>query len=478
MERSGFTAFEIVQQIWAQLNLPPEALSQLELKCDGSGMPSSFKIGHLAQASIALSALAAAICYANSTGKSVPRTIVPRHGACFEFKSERLYQIEGQNPPSSWGPIGGLHKTSDGYVRIHDNFPHHRDGALTLLGCQPNATRDDVARAAKHWCAIDVENAAADAGLPIYALRTPEQWDVTPQARAISSLPIILRKLDHTNPRPYHRMGNFPSKKCLSGIRVLELSRVIAAPVAGRTLAAHGADVLWVTSPSLPDLPALDRELARGKRTIQLDLNDPAARQKLTELAREADVFIQSYRPGALANKGFSIESLVGESRNGIVIGDLSAFGSSGPWSQRRGFDSLVQTCSGMNVSEAEHFGEGQPARPMPCQALDHGAGYFLASGIAAALYKRATEGGSYHVEVSLAGVMKYLRSLGEYEGKTGFDCRDFHSLDDVPEDLIEERESGFGRYQFLKHTPKIEGLEVGWEVMPKKLGTDEARWL
>lgn len=131
-----------------------------------------------------------------------------------------------------------------------------------------------------------------------------------------------------------------------------------------------------------------------------------------------------------------------------------------------------------MNVSEAEHFGAGEPARPTPCQALDHAGGYFLAAGVMAALYRQPTEGGSYQVDVSLAGVMKYLRSLGQYNGRSGFDCRDYESSTEVPKEFMESRKSGFGVLKAVKHSASIEGVDVGWDIMPKPLGSDESRWL
>jgi hypothetical protein len=156
----------------------------------------------------------------------------------------------------------------------------------------------------------------------------------------------------------------------------------------------------------------------------------------------------------------------------------MSAYGPDGHWSSNRGFDSLIQTCSGMNVSEAEHLGAGEAARPTPCQALDHAGGYFLAAGILATLYKQATEGGSWEVDVSLAGVMKYLRSLGQFEGKSGFGTRDCTCTSDVPEEYLETNETGFGEMIAVRHSADIEGLQVGWDVMPKPLGTDEKKWL
>jgi crotonobetainyl-CoA:carnitine CoA-transferase CaiB-like acyl-CoA transferase len=271
-----------------------------------------------------------------------------------------------------------------------------------------------------------------------------------------------------------------PSTRCLQGLRVLELTRVLAGPIAGRTLAAHGADVLWITSPRLPDLPALDKDTARGKRSIQLDLNDPDDMTRLRALVKEADVFLQSYRPTSLAARGLSPEELVKLNPN-IIIANLSAFGTAGPWNERRGFDSLVQTCSGMNVSEASYFGHpnGAEAKPMPCQALDHASGYFLATGIAAAVYRRAKEGGAWRVDVSLAGTMKWLRSLGQMkpvgkEGEGGIVPRD----EEVGGESMEERESGFGILRAVRHAARVEDREVGWVRMPGLLGGDEVKWL
>jgi len=251
---------------------------------------------------------------------------------------------------------------------------------------------------------------------------------------------------------------------------------VIAAPVAGRTLAAHGADVLWVTSPTLPDLPDLDIDVSRGKRTVQLDIKTPDGKAELLNLLRTADIFIQSYRPGSLAAQGLSAEELCSANPN-LIVASLNAYGPYGPWSQNRGFDSLVQTCSGINVADAARYGADEPARVLPCQALDHGAGYFLATGIMAALYKRATEGGAYEIKVSLAGVMKYLRSLGQFEGKSVFNRKDFKRPEDVDQ-YLETRETGFGELRAVRHSASIEGVEVGWEQMPKPLGSDKSVWL
>ncbi|RAQ67360.1 CAIB/BAIF family enzyme [Aspergillus flavus] len=477
-ERSHFSAKDSVDYLWTKLGLPATSLEKLQLPGQGLGLPSSFKIAHIAQASIGLSALLAAQVYAYRTNSALPTVTVPLQHAAIEFKSERLYTLAGKPAPSPWGPIGGLHKTSDGYVRVHDSFPNHRDGALALVGCEPNATRAELGSKIEKWRSVDLETAAFDNNLVISALRSYSQWDVLPQARMITDFPITLRKLCD-GPVGLPSTMQSPPDKALRGLRVLEVSRVIAAPLSGRTLSAHGADVLWVTSPNLPDLPTMDRDFGRGKRTIQLDLDTPTDQDTFSQLLEGAHVFVQGFRPGSLSHRGYSPSALSKrfQHRN-IICANMSAYGPDGPWSDKRGFDSLIQTCAGMNVSEAEHFGAGEAARPTPCQALDHAGGYFLAAGITAALYKQATEGGSWQVDVSLAGVMKYLRSLGQYDGKSGFETQDFTCTKDVPEQYLETRDTGFGVMTAIRHSASIEGVDVGWDIMPNPLGSDEKKWL
>ncbi|KAL4897778.1 CoA-transferase family III domain-containing protein [Aspergillus ambiguus] len=478
--RSSFTAKDSVAYLWKGLNLPPSSLASLQIHGDELCLPSSYKVADLAQASIGLSALLAAQIYAlRSSLQIVPTVRVPRRHAAIEFKSERLYTLDADPAPSSWGPIGGLHKSSNGYVRMHDSFPNHRAAATTLLGCASNPDRAAVAAKIATWRSEDLEAAAFAAGAVITALRSYPEWDALPQARAVADFPIILRRIGDGPIGLPQEIRSAAPDKCLRGLRVLELSRVIAAPVSGRTLAAHGADVLWVTSPRLPDLPGIDRDVGRGKRTVQVDLGTETGVAELDALLDGAHVFVQGFRPGSLAARGYSVEKLARRfAHRGIICANLSAYGPAGPWADKRGFDSLVQTCSGMNVSEAEHYGAGEAARAMPCQALDHGAGYFLAAGVQAALYKQATEGGSWEVSVSLAAVMKYLRSLGQYAGRSGFDSGDYRCTSDVPAEYLERRQTGFGEMTAVRHSASIEGAQVGWDVMPKPLGTDKKGWL
>ncbi|KAF6798903.1 caib baif family enzyme [Colletotrichum sojae] len=479
VSRDSFTAQDVLEEVWKGMGLPAESLAATKLENDGQPtLPSSYKMGVLAQSSIALSALAAAQIHALRSGGFVPAVDVPLEHATVEFKSERLYVLDGKPTPSPWGPIGGLHKTSDGHVRVHDSFPNHANGILELVGLPVGSTRQQLSEKIAAWASIDLETAATVEGkLSTYALRNYGQWDALPQSKAISGFPISISQLSSEGPKGLPARMTAPGSKCLKGLRVVEMSRVIAAPLCGKTLAAHGADVIWVTSPSLPDLPTMDRDFGRGKRTVQLDIHKPDDKARLIELIKTADVFVQGFRPGSLAGQGLSPEEIV-KINPSIVIANMSAFGPAGPWSGRRGYDSLVQTCSGMNVSEAEHAGKGEAARPTPCQALDHAGGYWLATGVTAAVYKKATLGGAWRVDVSLAGVMKYLRSLGQYPGATGFEAKDYEEPEDVPEEYYETRKTGFGPMKAIRHSARVEGVEVGWDVMPKPLGSDAPEWL
>ncbi|EME86910.1 uncharacterized protein MYCFIDRAFT_29705 [Pseudocercospora fijiensis CIRAD86] len=473
-DRSKFDTEHTIRYIWKHLRLPESNL-RFSLPGKTAALPSSFKIGHLAQASIALSALAAASIDSLHNNAPAREVSVPLKHAGVEFDSEKHYVLDGQPAESGWGPLGGLHQTADGYIRMHDSFPNHRKAACDLLGLnEQTATRADVVEKLKHWRALDIEDAAMNHKAVIYALRSYQEWDRLPQATAVPKCPIAIRKINDEGPKglPEHMPKN--ADRCLRGLRVLEFTRVIAGPVAGKTLAAHGADVLWVTSPNLPSQPALDIDVQRGKRTIRLDLNEPKDRGTVHQLIKDADVFLQSYRPGSFAAKNLGPADLA-KLRPGIIYASLNAWGDEGPWAHNRGFDSIVQTVSGMNVSEAEHFGTS-PAKAMPAQALDHAGGYLLATGISAALYKRATEGGSWEVSVSLAGVMKYLRSLGQHPGRSGFECDGLGEGD--LENFLEERKTGFGTLRAVSHSAQVEGKMPGWDVMPKPLGTDEARWL
>lgn len=466
-EVQTITPAEALAHLWAVLGQPADALSRVMLTDAEPALPSSFAVGTLAQSTIAATALAAAQVDTLRSGRQ--QTVsVDMHHAALEFRSERYFRVDGELPPEPWDKIAGLYRCGDGrWVRLHTNFPHHRDGVLKLLGCAYD--RDAVAVALSQWKAEAFEEAAAQAGMVVTAARTFEEWDRHPQGIAVAAQPLMT--VERIGDAPAQPLPAQAGGRPLSGVRVLDLTRVIAGPVSGRTLAAHGADVLLITAPHLPAIPPLVIDTGRGKRSAQLDLRASAGAEQLRALLREADIFVQGYRPGGLAALDFSPEQAAAL-RPGIVYVSLSAYGHAGPWANRRGFDSLVQTASGFNWAEAEAAGDAKP-RPLPAQALDHAAGYLMAAGAMSALARRMTEGGSWHVRVSLAQTAHWLRSFGRLDH--GFDAPD-PRFEDIGA-YLETAPSGFGSLTALRHAGQLSDTPPHWTQPTVPLGTHAARW-
>jgi hypothetical protein len=352
-------------------------------------------------------------------------------------------------------------------VRIHANFEHHQDGALRVLGLDPRtATRADAERALLDWRASDYENACAEAGLVVTMLRSFEQWDATPQAQAIAAQPpMTITRIGDAPPRALPPLAT--DARPVDGIRVLDFTRILAGPVGNRALAAFGADVMLVNSPHLPNIPAI-ADTSRGKRSALLDLHSDADRATLWRLIEEAHVFSQGYRPGGIAALGFGADA-VAERRPGIVYVSLTAYGTQGPWAARRGFDSLVQTAMGFNDAEARAFGEDKP-HPLPMQMLDMASGFLMAFGTSAALWKQQQEGGSWHVQVSLAQTGHWLRGLGRIA-----DGVKAKKPDLAP--FIERAQSGFGVLDAVRPSAQSERTPAGYARESAPPGTSAARW-
>jgi len=454
--------------LWREAGGDSGALKDVTLSGgEAAVLPSSFAVDVAAQASIAAATLAVREV-GRDRGGTAQRVEVDRRHAAVEFRSERYLRIDGQAAPDPWDPIAGLYRCADGAVRIHTNFPHHRDAVLRLLGCANE--REAVAAALAGWHAREFEDAAIEAGVVAFALRSFEQWDAHGQGQAVAREPLLgFERLDDAPARPLPTLADGASP--LAGLRVLDLTRIIAGPVAGRTLAAHGAEVLLVTAAHLPSVETLVIDTGRGKRSTRIDLRTPEGAQSFRALLREADVVIRSYRPGALDALGFDAAAMARE-RPGLVVASLSAWGAQGPWAQRRGFDSLVQTATGFNLAEADAAGDAKP-RVLPAQALDHASGYLLALAAMQALRRRAREGGSWHVRVSLARTGLWLRSLGRVEN--GFAASD-PSFDDVS-DLLETCDSGFGRLTAVRHAGRLSATPPAWRRPAVPLGTDAPAW-
>jgi crotonobetainyl-CoA:carnitine CoA-transferase CaiB-like acyl-CoA transferase len=390
-----------------------------------------------------------------------------RH-AVAEFRSERYFRVNGASSDEIWDKIAGSYCCGDGrWVRLHSNFPHHRDGLLKLLQCE--YARASVGLALQKWKAEDVEEAAANAGLVVAAMRTFDEWDRHPQGQALKLLPLL--SIEKIGAAPPQALPPAVLQRPLDGVRVLDLTRIIAGPVCGRTLAVHGAEVLLVTAPQLPAIGPLVIDTGRGKRSCQLDLRQAEDRVALSDLLRDTDIFVQGYRPGGLDGLGFR-PSAAAKKRPGIIYVSLSAYGHAGPWAARRGFDSLVQMASGFNHAEALAAHSQQP-KPLPMQVLDHAAGYLMAAGAMSALARRVTEGGSWHVRVSLAQTGQWLRQLGRIDNGLATADSGFEHV----QDLLEHSDSGFGRLTSVSHAAQLSATPPYWARPSVPLGTDPASW-
>ena len=459
-------AHSALRELWTQAGLPRAALERVHLPGTDPVVESSFRVGAALQASIAAAALAATELGSRrggpAQGVSVSAADAVREAAC-------RFTVNGKEP-KVWDKLSGLYRCGDGrWVRIHANFAHHRDGALSLLGLPSGdeTSRDQVTEALARWTAFGFEQAAADRGLVVAAVRTAQEWHEHPQSRAIADLPLAEFEDLRVAAEPLSWTPVAPGARPLTGLRVLDLTRILAGPVAGRTLAAYGADVLLVNGPHLPNIEAI-AETSRGKRSAHVDLRTESGRQTLRQLVRDADVLIQGYRPGALAARGFGAAELA-QLKPGLVVVSLCAYGRAGPWAARRGFDSLVQSATGLNTEEAQAFDSPTP-RALPLQALDYGAGFLMAFGACAALLRQCSQGGSWQVHVSLARVAQWLRDLGRVETAAGTSWPGF-------DEVMETSATGFGELRAARHAARLSATPAGWDRPAMPPGSHPAAW-
>lgn len=461
---------DILKDLWTSIGGNKAALERVRLTGEEPQIPSSFRVAVAGQTTIAAAGLAAAEIWRLRSGETQDVSVDMRH-AVAECRSERYLRLDDKPPPPAWDAIAGVYKTGDNrFVRCHTNFPHHRDAVCNVLGCEPE--RDKVQAALMQWKGEDFETAAYAAGGVVALMRSYDEWSALPQARALAELPLVsIEKIGEAPPKPWPQ-GLSNGDRPLSGLRVLDLSRVIAGPVAGRTLAAHGADVLLVSGPELPAIPWLTIDTGRGKLTTLVELKSEAGRAQLRELLKGADIFSQGYRPRALAALGFAPEDAA-NINPGIVYVTLSAYGHAGPWAERRGFDSLVQTTTGFNHAEGQAAGIDGP-KELPAQMLDHATGYLMAFGAMMAKARQAREGGSWHVRVSLAQTGRWLWNLGRLDG--GLDTPDLTG-EAVHAAFIESMPSGFGTLKAVLHSALLSTTPARWSRPAMPLGSHPPQW-
>ena len=366
---------------------------------------------------------------------------------------------DGWRIPGPWDAIAGDYQTSDGWVKLHTNAPHHRAAALRVLGV--DADRDAVAGAVAATDGETLEAAIVAEGGCAAKLRSSDEWAQHVQGKAVAAEPLIAWSASPCAPQDLEGHA-------LEGVRVLDCTRVLAGPVASRFLAAFGADVLRIDPPHW-DEPGVVPEVTVGKRCAGLDLTLDHDRERFTELLETADVFLHGYRSDALERLGFGAEER--RRRNPALVDvSLDAYGWTGPWAQRRGFDSLVQMSAGIAARGMDLAGADKPT-PLPVQALDHGTGYLLAAAVLRGLERRR-RGEGVRARLSLARTAKLLvdaSTLTAFEGDA-LKVAD-HDIDPRRED------TSWGPARRLRFPVTIAGLEARFASGATALRTTEATW-
>ena len=375
-------------------------------------LPSHLPVEDTAIACAGAALLAAAELQAQRGGPVARTARLDRGHVATAFRSEAYLRLNGAPAGAGFAPLSRFWPTRDGWVRTHGNYPWHREALLRALGTGEDP--DQVAAAIAGRAAHEVEDLVVGAGGIAATVRTEAQWRTEPAGQAVAAARLVEgARLGDAPPRR-RAAGPLPGATPravmppgavlpAAGIRVLDLTRVIAGPVATRYLAALGADVLRLDPPNRPEVPLHPYDGLLGKRSALLDLDTDAAR--LEELLGAADVLVHGYRPHALDRFGLTPGALA-ERHPGLVVVSLSAWGSTGPWGGRRGFDSIVQAASGIAVAESA---DGDRPGAMPCQLLDHGTGYLCAAAALRGLADQAVAGGTQVRELSLARTAHWL---------------------------------------------------------------------
>ncbi|WP_327711777.1 CoA transferase [Streptomyces sp. NBC_00464] len=462
------------EQAWAALGGDPALLARIETAGPAGLLPARLPVSELARATVAVCSLAAAELAARRTGGPVPLVRIDDGAVATAFVSERHLRIDGR-APANFAPLSRFWRTADGWVRTHANYPHHRARLLATLGLSADTADepavDAVAASFAGRRAAEIERTVYAAGGLAVAARTPGEWAADPRRIALSGVPLVRReRIDAAPVRRTAPLTGVPLRPA-AGLRVLDLTRVTAGPVATRTLALLGADVLRIDAPQLPESQDAHNDTGFGKRSVSIDLASRAGRASFDELLAGADVVVTGYRPGALDRFGLAPDSLAAR-RPGLVIARLSAWGH-GPWARQRGFDSVVQVATGIAVAEAGPGAPDGPPGALPAQALDHGTGYLLAGAVLRALTEQHDEGGSRLATLSLARTAAWLTD--EIPAPADPAAQDGTY---APEKWLTETDSPVGRLRHALPPVAFDGAPADWSRPPGPLGADAAAWL
>lgn len=434
-------------------------------------LPTPFRVGIAGAATLGATGLAVDDLWALRAGRRQSIDVDVRQ-ATASLRSGHYMKLGDGEVSARRNSIMGVYPTKDGrWSYLHCNFPNHRAAALSVLGVAED--RAEVARAVLNWNAQDLEEAIIAAKGAGGMVRTHAEWATHPQAAAIASLPLMeVVKIGDAPAEPLP-----PGSRPLSGVRVLDLTRVLAGPTCARTLAEHGADVMKITAPHLPNLGYQEWDTGHGKLSAHLDLRQPADVETLRGLVRGTDVFSQGYRPGTLGTRGLSPEELAAI-RPGIVYVSLCAFGHAGPWASRRGFDTVVQTVSGITARQAEVVRAKTPGPQFyPVSAIDYCTGYLMAFGAMVALGRRAREGGSWLVRISLAQVGKWIVDLGEVDAAAARDAAEEFTAEELDRwSTVSQTPSGPLRH--LGPVVRLSETAPRWARPSVPLGYHKPKWV
>jgi crotonobetainyl-CoA:carnitine CoA-transferase CaiB-like acyl-CoA transferase len=370
---------------------------------------------------------------------------------------------QGWEVPPAMDPIAGDYEGRDGWIRLHTNAPHHREAALKVLGCAPD--REAVARAVATRTIDDLEADVVEQGGCAAAMRSLDAWASHPQGAAVADEPLIRKAFQHP--------GNLPTEpynaeRPLSGFRVLDLTRVLAGPIAGRFLAAYGAHVLRI-DPHEWEEPGVVPEVTLGKRCAGLDLTQRDDREAFERLLGGADVLLHGYRAGALDGLGYDEDARRRINPNLIDV-SLNAYGWIGPWKKRRGFDSLVQMSSGIAYQGMLWSGRNKPT-PLPVQALDHATGYLMAAAAITGLMSRLQDGSTMTAKLSLARTAHLLAS---HRGEGGTVEIAPETRDDLAPHI---EQTGWGPAQRIRFPVSIAGSPARWNLPAGPLRSSPPEW-
>ena len=444
--------------IWRALGGAPGSLARARSTSAGS-LPSAFAVTDLATASIAAAGLAVAELVEARHGQR-PGVTVDRRLASSWFHGS--IRPQGWRMPPAWDPVAGDYQAADGWIRLHTNAPRHRDAALAVLGVA--AERGLVAQAVGAWRADVLEDAVVQRGGCAAAMRSLAAWGAHPQGQAIAAEPLVLHEPGGAGPA---LAWTAPPDRPLHGVRVLDLTRVLAGPVATRFLAGFGAEVLRIDPPGWEE-PGVVPEMTLGKRCARLDLRRQPGRATLESLLAGADVLVHGYRPGGLAALGLGAERRRALCP-ALVDVSLDAYGWSGPWRGRRGFDSLVQMSSGIAEAGMARMGRDRPT-PLPVQALDHATGYIMAAAAVRGLAGRLATGSGCTARASLARTAALLAGLPPGDPAP--------LAPEAPEDVAEPLEAtAWGLARRVKVPLEVAGAPMRWDLPATALGSAAAAW-